>query len=327
LGGNSLHAVRLLAQIEEVLDKRLPIASILGAATIEQLAAELLQEESHDRLAYAVPIQSKGDKPIFFCVGAGPLLRPLSEQLGSDQPFFSVGLRPETIELIKAPYQIEELAHHVVLALRQKQPEGPYYLGGFCDDGVFAFEMARQLTAQGQSVGLLVLFEARNPFPDFRNRIATGLRRIAIRLGYRASQIFRSKISDIPSYIRDRGMEFNLLITRMLWRVSPLIHRVKRMPNPVDMEEILCLAMSAYKPRPLDCPTVLFRGKEWPIASAGDPYFGWRRLLMGDSETYEVPGDHTGIFSEPNVKVLAAQLRECLLTTKQVGRGDHMSAA
>jgi amino acid adenylation domain-containing protein len=323
LGGDSLHTVRLLAQIEEVFDKRLPVASLLGAATVEQLAALLLQKESHDRLAYAVPIQSKGDKPIFFCVGAGALLRPLSVMLGSDQPFFSVGLKPGAIEQVKAPYQIEELAQHVVLALREKQPEGPYFLGGFCDDGVFAYEVASQLTAQGQSVGLLVLFEARNPSPDFRIRIATGLRRMAIRLGFRANQIFRSKICDMPSYIRDRRMEFNQLITRILWRVSAQFHPVKCMPNPVDMEEILFLAISAYKPKPLTCPTVLFRGKVWPIASAGDAYFGWRKLLMGISETYEVPGDHTGIFSEPNVKVLATQLRECLLTPKQAGRGAH----
>jgi hypothetical protein len=80
--------------------------------------------------------------------------------------------------------------------------------------------------------GLLVLFEARNPSPDFRIRIATGLRRFAIRLRFRANQIFRSKISDMPSYIRDRRMGFNRLITRILWRVSANFHPVKWMPNP-----------------------------------------------------------------------------------------------
>jgi acyl carrier protein len=78
LGGDSLHAVLLLAQIQKVFDKRLPVEALLGAATIEQLAALFLQEESQDRLAYAIPVQSKGEKPIFFCVGAGPLFRPLA---------------------------------------------------------------------------------------------------------------------------------------------------------------------------------------------------------------------------------------------------------
>ncbi len=327
LGGNSLHTVRLLAQIEEVFDKRLPIASLIGAATIEQLAALLLQDESHDRLAYAVPIQSKGDKPIFFCVGAGPLLRPLSEQLRSDQPFFSVGLRPETIDQLKAPYQIEELAHHVVLAMREKQPEGPYYLGGFCDDGLFAYEVASQLKAQGQSVGLLVLFETENPCPNTRARIATGLRRVIIRLRFRINQLFRLKISGVPIYVISRREELKGLLTRTLWRISRHFQLPDRKSSPPDLGRILFLAASSYNPKPLTCPTVLFRCTDWPITSAGDPYCGWRELLMGGSETYEIPGDHEGIFREPNVKTLAEQLRVCLRNARQTERSTYKATA
>jgi amino acid adenylation domain-containing protein len=327
LGGNSLHAVRLLAQIEEVFEKRLPIASLLGAATIEQLGGLLLQEESCDRLAYAVPIQSKGDKPIFFCVGAGPLLRPLSEHLGSEQPFFSVGLRSETIEHFKPPFQIEELAQHVVLALREKQPEGPYYLGGFCDDGLFAYEMARQLMKQGQIVGLLALFETANPRPNAKGRIATGSRRLVIRLRYRVNQLFRLKISEFPVYVLNRREELKDLLTRISWYISRNSQILKRKTGPPDMGKILFLAASSYEPTALACPTVMFRGKDFPIASAGDPYFGWRELLTGRSETYEVPGDHDGIFREPNVKTLAEQLRACLHNARETERTTHKATA
>jgi amino acid adenylation domain-containing protein len=317
LGGNSLQTIRLLAQIEEVFDKRLPIASLLGAATIEQLAAVLLQEESPDRLAYAVPIQSKGDKPIFFCLGAGPLLRPLSQHLGSDQPFFSVGLRLEAVEQLKAPYQVEEIAQHVVSALREKQSEGPYFLGGFCDNGVFAYEVASQLTAQGRIVGLLGLFETANPRPDAKGRMATRLRRLIIRLRFRVNQLRCLKTGEFPLYLLSRRKELNDWLTRMFWRISQNFRTPKRKLGPPDMEKILFLAASSYKPKALKCPTVMFRGKDWPIASAGDPYFGWRELLTGRSETYEVPGDHEGIFREPNVKILAEQLKTCLHNAKQ----------
>jgi len=312
LGGDSLDSVRLLAQIEKVFDKRLPIASLLGAATVEQFAALLLQEESRDRLAYALPIQSEGDKPIFFCVGAGPLLRPLSVQLGSEQPFFSVGIKPGAVERLKGPYQIEELAQHVVLALREKQPEGPYYLGGFCENGLFAYEVTSQLTAQGQSVGLLALFETENPRPIAKARVAIGLRRMIIRLRFRVNQLRKIRISEIPVYARSRWEEFRLFLTRISWRASRHFPRVKRQLGRADLERILFLAASAYKPKPLGCPTVIFRCTDWPIAAAGDPYFGWRGLLAGRCKTYEVPGDHIGMFSESNVKVLADQLRTCL---------------
>jgi len=312
LGGDSLLAVRLLASIEAVFGKRLPVAVLLGAATVERLAALLCHEESRDRLAYALPIQPKGEEPPFFCVGAGPLLRPLVDRLGLNQPFVSIGMELEAVNRLKAPYQTEELAQHLVLALRERQPEGPYYLGGFCEDGIFAYEAASQLTAQGQDVGLLVPFETENPCPSARARIASGLRRVIIRLGFRVNQLLRLKARGFPPYLRSRREELTDLLTRMLWSISRNVQLPKRKPGPSDLEKILFLAASSYKPKALACPTVLFRGNDWPIASAGDPYFGWRELLTGRSETYDIPGDHEGIFREPNVEVLAEQLRACL---------------
>jgi thioesterase domain-containing protein len=55
------------------------------------------------------------------------------------------------------------------------------------------------------------------------------------------------------------------------------------------------------------------------MLSAGDPYFGWRELLTGPSETHEVPGDHAGIFHQPNVKITAEKLRACLQSASQEG--------
>ena len=45
-------------------------------------------------------------------------------------------------------------------ALRELLPNGPYRLGGTCNGGLVAYEMARRLEASGQSVELLVLFGA-----------------------------------------------------------------------------------------------------------------------------------------------------------------------
>src|ERR1700751_5667753 len=44
--------------------------------------------------------------------------------------------------------------------MRKVQPHGPYYLGGYCFGGNVAFEMARQLLQQGNSVGLGATFSA-----------------------------------------------------------------------------------------------------------------------------------------------------------------------
>ena len=319
LGGDSLQAILLLAQIEEAFGERLPMAALLGAATIEQLAAFILEEESDDRLAYAVPVQAKGEKPNFFCVGADTLFRPLSLHLGSDQPFFSIGLKPSAVGKLKPPYRLEELVRPLISELRNRQPQGPYYLGGFCDDGVLAYEMARQLIEQGHVVGLLALFEASNPSPSVRLRIATGLRRVFIRVGFRCKQLLQLKTGNIRAYARSRGKELKEILTARWWRFSQYFGLAKAQPSSADSERVLFLAVVTYKPKALSCPTVLFRGKDWPMGSAGDPYFGWCELLSGHCETYEVPGEHAGIFREPNVEVLAQQLRACLHESKQSG--------
>ena len=86
----------------------------------------------------------------------------------------------------------------------------------------------------------------------------------------------------------------------------------------VDPQEFPYLESSFSKPKPLSCHTAIFRCEDWPILSGGDPYFGWRELLTGRSETHELPGSHEKIFLEPNVRVLAAKLRACLKSTSQV---------
>jgi thioesterase domain-containing protein len=54
------------------------------------------------------------------------------------------------------------MASQYIKEIQNVQPKGPYYFGGYCMGGTIAFEMAQQLTAQGQAVGLLVLLETYN---------------------------------------------------------------------------------------------------------------------------------------------------------------------
>jgi hypothetical protein len=59
--------------------------------------------------------------------------------------------------------RIESLASFFITEIRSVQPSGPYYLGGFCLGGVIAFEIAHQLKAQGQEIGLVSLLDSSPP--------------------------------------------------------------------------------------------------------------------------------------------------------------------
>jgi amino acid adenylation domain-containing protein len=318
LGGDSLLAIRVTLQIREVFGAVLSMHTFFPSATIAGLAKALeAHEQSSDRLTYAVAVQHKGNEAPFFWIGPRARGRSLSDQLGSNQPFFGLGFEPHVVDQLKAPYRMEVIANDLVLALREKQPQGPYSLGGYCVSAVVAYEVARQLTMQGQDVDLLVLFEPLNPFQSAKVRFVTGLRRVTFRVGFRFAELSRLGVGEFPEYMRNRWKGLKSLFTDMVWRLSARSKFVKPQFRSPDLDKILFFAASAYEPEPLACPTVIFRCKDWPMLSAGDPYFGWRELLTGRSETHEIPGDHAGIFHEPNVKILADKLRVCLRSARQ----------
>jgi thioesterase domain-containing protein len=319
LGGTSVQAARVFARIEEAFHQRLPLSVILGSPTIEQLAATLLPGKSDNRKAHVVPIQPEGEKPVFFCVGGGVLWRPVTERLGTDQPVFNISLEPRAVEEMKGPNSMEKLARYMVAALLEKQPQGPYYLGGFCAEGVFAYEIARQLTMYGHEVGLLALVETRNPSPHLKLRLSNDLRRGAIRVAFQVNEICQMiKTRDVSQYVRARSEQLRRFKLRMSSILSPGFRLRARQAGQVDPWESLYLEANSFKPKSLSCPTAIFRCADWPILSAGDPYFGWREFLTGPSETHEVPGDHMGILRDPSVGVLADKLRACLVKARHV---------
>src|SRR5205807_2008150 len=81
----------------------------------------------------------------------------LARALGPEQPFHA--LEPYRFEGLPAPPPFEELAAAHLRAVRAVQPAGPYRLGGWCNGGLLAYEMARQLHAAGEEVDRLVLMD------------------------------------------------------------------------------------------------------------------------------------------------------------------------
>jgi amino acid adenylation domain-containing protein len=166
LGGHSLVAVRLMKRIEEAFGKTLPIATLLQAPTIEQLAALLRQKGGVPAWSCLVPIQTAGSKPPFFCIhganGAVVRFHSLSKYLGADQPFY--GLQASGLEAGQPCHtRAEDMASGYLQQIRKVQPEGPYLLGGYSFGGAIAYEMARQLAVQGQEHTTVVLFDTNFP--------------------------------------------------------------------------------------------------------------------------------------------------------------------
>jgi thioesterase domain-containing protein/acyl carrier protein len=163
LGGHSLIAVRMLAEIEQVFNRDISIRTLLENPTIERLA-QLIRMNGRRQQADSplVALQREGRQPPFFLVhalGGNPMLYAnMVRHLGPDQPFY-VLQSPAFDEQGEAVPAVGALAGQYIESLRQIQPEGPYYLGGMCEAAVVAHEMAQQLLAQDQQVAMLAIFD------------------------------------------------------------------------------------------------------------------------------------------------------------------------
>lgn len=112
-----------------------------------------------------VPLRAEGRRPPLFAVpghnGDVFCYVALARQLEADQPL--LGVQPPGLDGSEPLRSVEQLASYEVDQIRRYRPRGPYLLAGYCAGGTIAFEIARQLAAQGQRVALLALIGS--PFP------------------------------------------------------------------------------------------------------------------------------------------------------------------
>src|SRR5215472_812423 len=79
----------------------------------------------------------------------------LARSLGSAQPFYA--LDTYKYNSPDVPLTLADIAAAHLQSIQAIQPEGPYLLGGFCSGAYLAYEVAKQLQAQGQKIALLTL--------------------------------------------------------------------------------------------------------------------------------------------------------------------------
>ena len=165
LGGHSLIAVQVMARLEKLAGRRLPLAALFSYPTVAELALLVQLDGRSVTWDSLVPIKPKGNRmPLYIVHGAGLnvlLFNALARNLHPEQPVY--GLQAKGLNEIEEPLScIEDMAAHYVAAIRTQNPTGPYALAGFSFGGLLAFEMARQLQSQGQEVKLLAMLDTYN---------------------------------------------------------------------------------------------------------------------------------------------------------------------
>ncbi len=319
LGGESFKAVRIVGRIEALTGRSLPLVTLLEAPTIERLAALLKDEGWKPRWSSLVPIRPGGTRPPFYCVhGVGGNIlefEHLGRYLDPDQPLYGIQAQGLDGRMPRLD-SVEEMAAHYVQEIRELQPHGPYFLGGSSFGGTVAWEVSQQLRADGEEVGLLVMFDTHGPgFPRFLPT-ATGLRKrwgdFRYRVELHAGNILASK-GRRWEYVRTKaGRLRRQLVQTYGRRLRAMVERLT-LPRAIrEVGESGAEASRGYEPRPYPGRVALLRATEQPYGIVPDPTNGWSALAVGSLEVRDVPGHHGAIMREPRVRILAQELDACL---------------
>jgi amino acid adenylation domain-containing protein len=300
IGGHSLLVAQLVARIRSQLGIEVTLSKIFELPTVERMAEHLaatrlvsshIKEHTHSARPFysVVEVQPLGSRPPLFGVHS-TRYRTLANHLGTDQPIYALryGLAATSGELPVLPDRIEDLAAHYIEEMRRIQPEGPYHLMGLCVAALIAFEMAHQLVAQGQEVALLALFDP--VIPAGRTSLAFGSKvHNLFQIG--ASEAFRRAHQKLRGKVRRLGGIQNESIAREKYH-NHVPHRV----YPGDV--------SLFKP-----------ADRVSLSHSFAHDLGWGGLVVGELTIHEIPGGHTLMLEEPNVKFLAEKLRDSLTKT------------
>lgn len=275
VGGDSLAAIDILAGMETLIGRPVPLFSLIENPSIEQLARFLIAPSRVMEQEGAMLHLHGGKLPLYFAAsGQGDLirLRNLAAVLGDVCDFYM--LQPPLDSVFSS---IPELAAHYATKIVENGRPG--VVAGFSVGGIAALETARCLAEQGFPVEKLILVDAIYPGRLMRSAIFWRA------MGWLARNF---KAYDLSLNGRHLGALFN--DAGLLAQIDAM---AKYRAEPC--EQSVCLIKSSG----------MARWQRWAFKP-------WRDLFGVGLREIEVRGMHGSIFEQDNVEALAAVIRKAM---------------
>ena len=340
LGLHSLLAVRLFNRLKKLTGLNLPLSTLLEAPSVRTLSERfgdrgglpaavgarvatplpgpmdivsssdaVRDPKAHEHWlrplwSHVVPLKPAGTLSPFFVIHArgGAVLnyRTIASFVDPDQPVY--GIQCRGLDGRTEPFRsLEEMAAHYIEEIRRIQPHGPYFLGGGSLGGIVALEMAQQLRAVDERVGLLTMFDSWGPTWFSPEHMPSASARLSRRIAGHVQRIRRDGVSE----------ELRLLVRRGWGRVEghakKLACRILRasgaeLPHNLRyfyVEQANLAALWRYAPKAYPADVVLFRALDDPDADFSDATMGWRATVQGEIEVIDAPGTHNSLVHDP----------------------------
>lgn len=329
LSGNSLQAMQLITRLRDELAVDVDVTAIFLSPTPAQLAGVLrdrhgLQDSAlgeddtpltdvgeggqsasastgPDRL---VRLTGDGTAPALFLVhGAGGTvynLAQLANDLGDSFTVYGIeapGVREGSEPMSSLP---EMVADHLRI-VREVQPTGPYYLGGWSMGGIVAFEMAHLLESNDEEVAFLAIVDAPYLLPPWKS----------ISEEVKAARFVSDVLDQLGVELEPPGEEVPAQ-DQIDWLIGEL-EKDPAMGGSVRGEitrrhEIFLAHMhllADYRPSvEVAADSLVVAAKESP-----DTLGAWPQVLTGDVQTMRVAGSHYSILQGSSSRKIAGGIR------------------
>jgi amino acid adenylation domain-containing protein len=321
LGGHSILGLRLMARVQQEFDLDLPLATLFEGGTVLDLVSTIYRR-SVRRQTHLVTLEKGGSgPPVFFMhpIGGGVVCYAfLARRLGADHPVYALA----ALEVDDPHETVESMAAAYIEEMKSVQPHGPYLLGGWSFGASLAFETARQLSAQGEEIGLLAIMDNEAPGVANERLQAEPVDEDDPVVLVRQLEIFANRKDRLPideEYLRQLDADAQLLY---VMDIAKEAHIMPPELNPTQVKRSLrnlktrIHAARNYSPTPYAGKITLFRCSNviprYQAFLEADPTWGWQNMSSLPVDLHIVSGSHESMVTEPDVEVLAEKLRACI---------------
>lgn len=286
LGGSSLDILQIIFSLRNKGFNSISVADFLdGNITIADLAKKIVNQSAENDMMANDIILLNEKRPLFLIHPIGGTVfwyKEIGKQIDGREVY---GIQDPAIKNQGKTYgtdfdfkSIGEIVAYYKREIKEKQPEGPYYIGGASSGGIIAVELARELDTKA-----VILLDSWAEHPDFINDETK----------------FKSVMKNqLVSQNRERNIRedaFDWLI-ELQWKRIALFRDYKMLPIPNHLN------------------LLLFKAEELlPAYEMKDHSHNHWNTLSQNLTVTQVPGNHETMFAGNNAKKLAEELNISLL--------------